>query len=114
MADDPLFGVHGQALALRAQRMALLASNIANAATPGYKARDIDFQKALADASSGQSADQAAQNLNHSIVKLAAACRCRVRSTATPSSSRPSRPPSPRTRSLIAPRSPSSSPASTR
>lgn len=49
--NDALFGVHGQALALRSQRMALLASNIANAATPNYKARDFDFQKALDAAS---------------------------------------------------------------
>lgn len=58
---DPLFGVHGKALAIRSQRLAMLASNIANAATPNYKARDIDFQKALADANGGMSADQAAQ-----------------------------------------------------
>jgi len=60
---DPLFGVHGAALAIRSQRLSLLASNIANAATPNYKARDIDFQKALADATGpgGQSIDQAAQ-----------------------------------------------------
>ncbi|WP_419813789.1 flagellar basal body rod protein FlgB [Glacieibacterium sp.] len=44
---DPLFGIHGQALELRSQRLALLASNIANAATPGFKARDLDFRKAL-------------------------------------------------------------------
>ncbi len=61
MADDPLFGVHGQALTLRAQRMAMLASNIANAGTPGYKARDIDFRKALDAASDGRSADRAAR-----------------------------------------------------
>jgi flagellar basal-body rod protein FlgB len=42
-----LFGIHGTALELRSQRMGLIASNIANAATPGYKARDIDFAKAL-------------------------------------------------------------------
>lgn len=35
------------ALALRSQRMATLASNIANADTPGYKARDINFAEAL-------------------------------------------------------------------
>jgi flagellar basal-body rod protein FlgB len=34
-------------LNLRAQRQQLLASNIANADTPNYKARDIDFNKAL-------------------------------------------------------------------
>ena len=61
MADDPLFGIHGDALALRSQRMAMLASNIANAATPNYKARDFDFQKALAAAQDGQSADTAAE-----------------------------------------------------
>jgi len=61
MADE-LFGVHGAALQIRSQRLAMLASNIANAATPNYKARDIDFQKALADATgnSGVSAQQAA------------------------------------------------------
>jgi flagellar basal-body rod protein FlgB len=42
-----LFGVHGAALTLRSQRLSLLASNIANAATPGYKARDIEFTRAL-------------------------------------------------------------------
>jgi flagellar basal-body rod protein FlgB len=60
MADDPLFGVHAKALALRSQRMALLASNIANASTPGYKARDIDFGKAMQAAQAGASADDAA------------------------------------------------------
>ena len=44
---DSLFGIHGMALELRAQRLGVLTSNIANAATPGYKARDIDFPSAL-------------------------------------------------------------------
>jgi flagellar basal-body rod protein FlgB len=59
---DPLFGIHGKALEIRSQRLAMLASNIANAATPNYKARDIDFQKALADATgdSGATATDAA------------------------------------------------------
>jgi len=46
---DRFFGVHGNALTLRSERMGLLASNIANAATPGYKARDLDFQSLLAE-----------------------------------------------------------------
>jgi flagellar basal-body rod protein FlgB len=46
---DQFFGVHGQALQLRSARMGLIASNIANAATPNYKARDLDFAAALAD-----------------------------------------------------------------
>ena len=48
MAADSLFGVHGAALEVRSQRMGVLASNIANASTPGFKARDIDFKAALA------------------------------------------------------------------
>jgi flagellar basal-body rod protein FlgB len=44
---DRFFGVHGTALALRSERMGLLASNIANAATPHYKARDLDFAKLI-------------------------------------------------------------------
>lgn len=63
MADE-LFGVHGAALQIRSQRLAMLASNIANAATPNYKARDIDFQKALSDATgnAGVNAQQAAES----------------------------------------------------
>ena len=53
MGENDLFGVHGQALAVRSQRMGLLASNIANASTPGYKAKDIDFSAALKSAASG-------------------------------------------------------------
>ncbi len=40
-------GFNEAALGLRAQRQQLLASNIANADTPNYKARDIDFASAL-------------------------------------------------------------------
>jgi flagellar basal-body rod protein FlgB len=47
MSNDSLFGVHGAALAVRSQRMGILASNIANASTPGFKAKDIDFRAAL-------------------------------------------------------------------
>ena len=38
---------HSQALMLRAERQRLIASNIANADTPGYQARDFDFATAL-------------------------------------------------------------------
>ena len=47
---DNYFGVHEQALRVRATRAQLLAQNIANADTPHYKARDIDFSAALANA----------------------------------------------------------------
>jgi flagellar basal-body rod protein FlgB len=39
-----------QALQLRSERQRLLASNIANADTPGYVARDMDFAAALREA----------------------------------------------------------------
>ena len=47
MPGETLFGVHAAALEVRSQRMGLLASNIANASTPGFKAQDVDFQSAL-------------------------------------------------------------------
>lgn len=40
-------GIHGTALALREQRLQVLASNLANADTPGFQARDLDFSTAL-------------------------------------------------------------------
>jgi len=43
-----------EALTLRADRQRLLASNIANADTPGYQARDMDFNSAL-KAATGES-----------------------------------------------------------
>jgi len=44
---------HGQALSLRSERQRLLASNIANADTPGYVARDMNFAQALKEATGG-------------------------------------------------------------
>ena len=49
---DSALGVHAKALQVRARRAEMLASNIANADTPGYKARDIDFKAALNQAQS--------------------------------------------------------------
>jgi flagellar basal-body rod protein FlgB len=44
---DNALGVHAQALGLRSKRMELLARNIANAETPHFKAKDIDFKAVL-------------------------------------------------------------------
>ena len=41
---DKALGIHPQALALREKRGELLAANLANADTPGYKARDLNFE----------------------------------------------------------------------
>jgi len=48
-----VLGVHEHALRLRAQRMEILAANLANADTPRFKARDFDFSAALAKAAAG-------------------------------------------------------------
>ena len=48
------FSIHDDALLLRGQRTSILAANIANADTPNYKARDIDFGAMLRNASQQQ------------------------------------------------------------
>jgi flagellar basal-body rod protein FlgB len=44
---DSALGIHPTALALRARRAELLSSNLANADTPGFKAKDMDFSAIL-------------------------------------------------------------------
>ncbi|MGB0893972.1 MAG: flagellar basal body rod protein FlgB [Parashewanella sp.] len=51
---DKALGVHQHTLGIRAKRAEILSSNIANADTPGYKARDVDFAKAMKQAASQQ------------------------------------------------------------
>ncbi|WJW74614.1 flagellar basal body rod protein FlgB [Thiohalobacter sp. IOR34] len=51
---DSALGPLPQALKLRARRTEILASNIANADTPNYKARDFDFRAAMSAAASDQ------------------------------------------------------------
>jgi flagellar basal-body rod protein FlgB len=47
---DQYLGIHPASLKLRSQRTELIATNLANADTPNFKARDLDFRRALADA----------------------------------------------------------------
>lgn len=47
---DQALGVHEQALQARVKRAEVLANNLANADTPGYKARDVDFQAMMQQA----------------------------------------------------------------
>lgn len=47
-------GIHPEAMIIREKRTQVLAENIANADTPGFRARDIDFQQALSNAQSKQ------------------------------------------------------------
>ena len=47
---DAHFRLHAESLKLSSRRSELIARNLANAETPNYKARDLDFRKALATA----------------------------------------------------------------
>jgi flagellar basal-body rod protein FlgB len=47
---DSALGFHQDALRIRAQRQEIIAANIANADTPHYKARDVDFKSAMQQA----------------------------------------------------------------
>ena len=44
---DSVFGVHESAMKLRQDRLGLLSENIVNSETPNYKAKDLDFKKAM-------------------------------------------------------------------
>lgn len=48
-------GIHPDAMLLRAKRAEILANNLANSDTPGFKSRDINFQAVLANESQTQS-----------------------------------------------------------
>jgi flagellar basal-body rod protein FlgB len=48
---DNIFGIHGKALQLRQDRLTVLSENIANAETPSYKSKDIDFKSAMSASS---------------------------------------------------------------
>ncbi|WP_407331099.1 flagellar basal body rod protein FlgB [Enterovibrio sp. 27052020O] len=50
---DKALGIHQHTVGVRGQRAETLASNLANANTPGYKAQDVDFERALKAATSG-------------------------------------------------------------
>ena len=47
---DTYLGVHPDALKLQSKRTEVIADNLANSDTPGYKARDVDFSSTLAGA----------------------------------------------------------------
>jgi flagellar basal-body rod protein FlgB len=46
---DQTIGIHAQSVVLRARRAEILAANLANADTPHYQARDLDFSSLLKD-----------------------------------------------------------------
>jgi|SRR5690554_1094646 len=58
-------GIHQDALVLRARRAEVLANNIANADTPNYKARDLDFRAVLEGETAGSSLSLQRTNRGH-------------------------------------------------
>lgn len=60
---DSIFGLSEKALTLAEGRGAMITNNIVNSSTPHYKARDIDFYKALEDANQNYSLTKT--NANH-------------------------------------------------
>ena len=62
---DKLMGFHQKAMQVRTERMEIIAGNLANANTPGYKARDLDFQKVMQSAQSARDHKLTRTHENH-------------------------------------------------
>lgn len=62
---DQAFGASPQALSILSKRSELIAANLANADTPGYKAKDIDFRIALAAAKNERTGGMMSSNKMH-------------------------------------------------
>jgi flagellar basal-body rod protein FlgB len=83
---DTYLGVQQDALKVQSKRMEVLARNLANVDTPNYKAQDIDFKTALAQAGSPgsslalttTSANQIGNNATTGDVENSAALKYRV------------------------------------
>lgn len=60
-----IFGIHETTVKFRAQRAEVLANNIANADTPGFKAKDLDFSQVIKQYESGM---DASSTKNHNIM----------------------------------------------
>lgn len=62
---NQVFAPHARVLTAASQRMELLAANMANADTPNYKARDIDFKAALQSAGESSTVSMTATHSGH-------------------------------------------------
>ncbi len=72
-SGDKLFGLHADAMRLHSRRLELIASNIANADTPGFRARSLNFEAALAEianADQSQNMQPSTQNIGESHVNF--------------------------------------------
>lgn len=62
---DKALGIHPQALKIREQRAEILANNLSNANTPGFKARDLDFHQMLKQVERQHGGQMLATNPQH-------------------------------------------------
>lgn len=67
---DKLMGFHHKALQIRTDKLEVISGNLANANTPGYKAQDIDFQKAMKSARYDQSQSMTRTHEKHFAGKM--------------------------------------------
>ncbi|PPC82632.1 MAG: flagellar basal body rod protein FlgB [Methylotenera sp.] len=66
---DAALSFHQNVLRIRGQRQELIAANIANADTPNYKARDLDFSAAMKSAMAGAAPNKEAFNTSKTSAK---------------------------------------------
>ncbi|MGJ8692804.1 MAG: flagellar basal body rod protein FlgB [Thalassotalea sp.] len=81
---DKVFGLHEQGLLLRAKKAEVIASNIANADTPGYKAKGMDFQQAMQQAAKIQQTGVARTNDKHLNTNISNSSELKYRVTDQP------------------------------
>ena len=81
---DNAFGIHQYTLGVREQRAEVLSSNIANADTPHYKARDLDFASALERAKSRQGFAMSGTHERHLVASTALSGDLQYRSPLQP------------------------------
>ncbi|MDO6426431.1 flagellar basal body rod protein FlgB [Thalassotalea sp. 1_MG-2023] len=62
---EKAFGIHPDSLRVRSQNAEVIAGNIANADTPGYKAQGMDFKTALAQAANRQQSGMSRTHEKH-------------------------------------------------
>ncbi len=62
---DNALATHSSAILLRARRAEILAANLANTDTPGYKARDVDFKSVFDQMKTGGLAAPASTHRRH-------------------------------------------------
>jgi flagellar basal-body rod protein FlgB len=62
---DKMMGFHHKAMQVRTERMEIIAGNLANADTPGYKAKDLDFQQVMKQAQTSRDHNLNRTHENH-------------------------------------------------